>query len=96
MPWLGVALTKVSPAGSRSVTCTPVAASAPWLDSVTVKVIWSPTLGVASLTVLVTDRSACWGVSVALAVLLAAFGSNWSASLMVPVLVCAAGLTTGQ
>ena len=30
----------------------------------------------------------------ALAVLLAAFGSNWSASLMVPVLVCAAGLTT--
>jgi hypothetical protein len=28
------------------------------LDSVTVKVIWSPTLGVASLTVLVADRSA--------------------------------------
>ena len=33
-------------------------------------------------------------MTVALAVLLAAFGSNWSASLMVPVLVCAAGLTT--
>ena len=48
-----------------------------------VKVIWSPTLGVASLTVLVTSRSACWGVSVALAVLLPVFGSNWSASLMV-------------
>jgi hypothetical protein len=59
-----------------------------------VKVIWSPTLGVASLTVFDTDRSACWGVSVALALLLAKFGSNWSASLMVPVFVCAAGLTT--
>ena len=90
----GRADTKVSPAGSRSVTCTPVAASGPLLVRVTVKVIWSPTLGVASLTVLVTARSACWGVSVALAVLLPVFGSNWSASLMVAVLVCAAGLTT--
>ena len=51
--------------------------------SVTVKVIWSPTLGVALLTVLATARSACCGVSVALAVLLAVFGSNWSASLIV-------------
>jgi hypothetical protein len=59
-----------------------------------VKVIWSPTLGVALLTVSDTDRSACCGVSVALAVLLAVFGSNWSAWLMVPVLVCVAGLTT--
>ena len=58
------------------------------------KVIGSPTLGVGSLTVLVTARSACWGVSVALAVLLPVFGSNWSASLMVAVLVCATGLTT--
>ena len=52
MPWLGVADTKVSPAGNRSVTCTPVAASGPLLVSVTVKVMVSPTLGVGSLTVL--------------------------------------------
>ena len=54
----------------------------------------SPTLGVASLTVLVRARSACCGVSVALPVLLAVFGSNWSLPLTVAVLVCAAGLTT--
>ena len=48
--------------------------------SVTVKVMVSPTLGVGSLTVLVTARSACCGVSVALAVLLPGLGSNWSAS----------------
>ena len=46
------------------------------------------------LTNLTSARSACWGVSVALAVLLPVFGSNWSASLTVAVLVCAAGLTT--
>ena len=40
----------------------------------TVKVIVSPTLGVASLTVLVSARSACCGVSVALAVLFAGVG----------------------
>ena len=38
------------------------------------KVIVSPTLGVASLTVLVSARSACCGVSVALALLLPVFG----------------------
>ena len=86
--------TKVRPAGSRSVTCTPVAGSGPALVTVTVKVIWSPTLGVALLTVFDTARSACCGVSVALAVLLAVFGSNWSAWLMVAVLVNATGLTT--
>ena len=48
----------------------------------------SPTLGVGLLTVLATTRSACCGVSVALAVLLAVFGSNWSASAIVAVLVC--------
>ena len=35
------------------MTCTPVAASGPLLVRVTVKVIVSPTLGVALLTVLV-------------------------------------------
>ena len=41
-----------------------------------------------------TARSACCGVSVALALLLPVFGSNWSASLIVAVLVRASGLTT--
>ena len=54
----------------------------------------SPTLGVALLTVLVRARSACCGVSVALAVLLPVSGSNWSLWLMVAVLVCAVGLAT--
>jgi hypothetical protein len=36
VPWLGVADTKVSPAGSRSCTVTPVAGSGPWLVRVTV------------------------------------------------------------
>ena len=58
------------------------------------KVITSPTLGAASLTVLVRARSACCGVSVALALSLAVFGSNWSAWVMVPVLVCEVALTT--
>ena len=40
-----------------------------------------------------TARSACCGVSVALAVLLVEFGSNWSA-VAVAVLVCAVGLAT--
>ena len=39
-------------------------------------------------------RSACCGVSVALALLLPGFGSNWSVSVMVAVLVRASGLTT--
>ena len=43
------------------------------------------------LTVLVTARSACCGVSVALAVLLPVFGSNWSLSPIVAVLVCGRG-----
>ena len=34
-PWLGVPERKVTPAGSRSVRVTPVAASGPWLLSVT-------------------------------------------------------------
>src|SRR3954462_5737835 len=71
-PWLGVAVTKRSPLGSRSAIATLVAASGPLLLSVTVKVTVSPTLGVASLTDLLNARSACCGVSVALAVLLPA------------------------
>ena len=50
----------------------------PLLVRVTVKVTLSPTLGVGLLTVLVTARSACSGVTVADAVLLPGLGSNWS------------------
>ena len=47
---------------------TPVAVFGPALARVMLKVIVSPTLGVALLTDFVTARSACCGVSVALAV----------------------------
>ncbi|MNC67504.1 hypothetical protein D3C75_1180080 [compost metagenome] len=50
------------PAGSKSVTTTPVALSGPLFETVTVKFIVSPTFGVALLAVLVMLRSACWGV----------------------------------
>src|SRR5437899_10727032 len=74
-PWLGVAETKVKPAGRASCTVTLVAELGPASLSVMVKVIVSPTLGVGLLTVLVNTRSACCGVSVALALLLAVLGS---------------------
>jgi hypothetical protein len=94
VPCDGVAETKVRPAGKMSVAVTFVAAVGPLLVTVTVKVTVSPTLGVALLTVLLTARSACCGVSVALAELFAVSGSNWSASVIVAVLVCATALTT--
>jgi hypothetical protein len=53
-----------------------------------------PTPGVAVLGVFVTARSACCGVSVALAVLFAVFGSVMSEALIVAVFVRAAGLAT--
>src|SRR3954451_2674696 len=53
-----------------------------------------PTLGVGLLTALVTCRSACCGVSVALALLLPVLGSNWSAALTRAVLVRAVVLST--
>src|SRR6516165_6213221 len=76
VPWLGEADTNVRPAGNRSWTDTFVAGSGPRSASPTVNVIVSPTLGVGSLTDLVSDRSARSGVSVALAVLLPGSGSN--------------------
>src|SRR5262249_27255043 len=45
VPWLGVADTKLSPAGSTSWTVTLVAGSGPLSVRVTVKVMVSPTLG---------------------------------------------------
>src|SRR5262249_10059507 len=94
LPWLGVAATKGSPAGRRACTRTPVASSGPRLARVTVKVTVSPTLGVALLTALARARSACWGVSVALAMLLPGSGSNWSAALTAAAFVAGLELTT--
>src|SRR5262249_33321516 len=54
----------------------------------------SPTLGVGLLTCLPTTRSACCGVTVEPAWLLPGLGSNWSAWLIVAVLVCSLGLAT--
>ena len=71
-----------------------MAASGPLLVSVTVNVIVSPTLGVALLTAFARARSACCGVSVALALLFAVSGSNWSLCPTVAVLVCGLALTT--
>ena len=58
VPWLAVCETYVSPAGSWSVTCTPVA-TFPRLWSETVKTTFSPAFGVALLTVFVSERSEC-------------------------------------
>src|SRR6478736_5840881 len=87
VPWLEVAPTNVNPAGSRSATRTPVAALGPALERVTVKAIWSPTLGVGLLTDFATIRSARCGVSVALAVLFAGLVSCAPEPPMVAVLV---------
>jgi hypothetical protein len=46
------------------------------------------------LTALESARSACWGVAVTLAVLLAVSGSNWSAWLIVAVFTVETGLVT--
>nr|WP_235857704.1 hypothetical protein [Paenibacillus albiflavus] len=70
--------------GSKSLTSTPVALSGPLFVTVTVKVIVSPTFGIALSTVFVMERSACWGVTVADDVLLPVFGLD-----IVAVFVCA-------
>src|SRR5262245_54020042 len=54
----------------------------------------SPTLGLGWSTVFISCRSACCGVSVALAVLLPVLGSGWSLWLIVAVLVAVAALAT--
>ena len=89
MPTLGAAETKVRPAGSRSVTCTPVALLGPLLVAVTVKVTLVPRLGVGLSTILVMAMSAACPVTVAEAVLLPATGSGWSSAVLVAVLVTA-------
>ena len=89
VPALGAADTKVRPAGSESVTCTPVALLGPLLVAVTVKVTLEPKLGVALSTILVTAMSAACPVTVAEAVLLPATGSGCTSAVLVAVLVTA-------
>src|SRR5262245_6636585 len=57
-PWLGVAVTSVSPAGKRSLTATFVAVSGPALLTVIANVTLLPTFGPLVLTVFVSERSA--------------------------------------
>ena len=54
----------------------------------------SPTLGAGSFTLLESARSASSATSGALAVLLEGSGSNWSACVIVAVLITCAGATT--
>src|SRR2546430_4495545 len=58
VPWLGVAETNVSPAGSWSVICTPVASEGPLLVTVIVKVTFDPSVTVPLLASLATAMSA--------------------------------------
>ncbi len=61
---------------------------------VTVNVTVAPTLGVALSTLWLNPRSASCGVIVAAALLLFGLRSNWSAALMLLVLVLAPGVAT--
>src|SRR4029077_2416455 len=88
-PALGVAETNARPAGSRSVTWSPVAPLGPWLLAVMVKVTSLPTFGVGLSTVLVMPMSAASPVTVALAVLLPLTGSTWPSAVLVAVFVIA-------
>ena len=59
MPALGVAETKVNPAGSWSVTCTPVALDGPAFVTVMVKSTFEPTTALPLLAIFATAMSAC-------------------------------------
>src|ERR1700730_7302977 len=87
MPTLGVAETKVNPAGSRSVPTTPVALLGPLLAAVTVNVTLEFSAGVGLSTVLVTAMSAACPVTVADAVSLPATGSGCTSAVFVAVLI---------
>ena len=79
MPCDGVADTNVRPAGSASVTTTPVAGLGPAFATVTVNVTVSPTNGAGRSTVLVTPTSALAApFTIAAAELLLDTGSGWS------------------
>src|SRR5581483_2729643 len=91
---LAVSVTKVRPDGSTSLTWTLVAESGPLLARLMVKVISSPTLGAALLTVLVIARSALCGVTGALSMLFVVSESNWSRWVMLTMFSWELGLTT--
>src|ERR1700737_3322989 len=91
MPTLGVAETKVNPAGSRSVPTTPVALLGPLLAAVTVNVTLEVRAGVGLWTVLVTGMPAACPVTVADAVSLPATGSGCTSAVFVAVLITGLG-----
>src|SRR4029077_7150191 len=89
-PTLGAAETKARPAGSRSVTCTPVALLGPLLVAVMVKSTGAPRFGRVLSTVFARAMSAETGLMEALAESLASAGSGWSSALLVAVFVAVA------
>ena len=66
--------------------------SFPLLVSVIVYVTVSPSLGVGSLVCLMTERSAYFGVSVAVALLLLLFGSGSDTAVISAIFVCGDGM----
>ena len=97
MPTLGVEETNVSPAGSESESCKPVAPNGPLLVTVMVKVTLVPKMGAVLLTDFVTERSVALGVTTAVAWSSSAATlfpgveslSNWSLAVTWAVLVLA-------
>src|ERR1700681_4822167 len=86
---LAVDETRVKPAGSTSVTCTPVAVLGPLLVAVRLKVTLVPKSGTGLSTDLVMAMSADWPVTVAEDVSFAELGSGWLPAVRVAVLVAA-------
>src|ERR1700674_2013471 len=76
VPALGVAETNVNPAGTRSVTTTPVALLGPLFVTVTVNVTLELSGGVGLSTTFATAMSAAWPVTVAEAASLPGLGSG--------------------
>src|SRR5262249_19202473 len=92
----GVADTNVSPAGSMSRIVTFVAVLGPLPVTVIVKVISSPTLGRALLTILPTCASASCGLTDAVSLLLVRSGAHWSTPVVLAVFVCGLGVFTRE
>ena len=86
LPLVAVALVRLSPAGSGSLTVTPVVGSGPSLTRVTVKTTSSPMAAVGSSTALESSRSATCTSTVALSLSLPGSGSLASLAVSVAVL----------
>ena len=84
---LAVDETMIRPAGSTSVTCTPVAVLGPLLVAVRLKVTFVPKSGTGLSTDLVIAMSACWPVTVTEDESFAELGSGWFPAVRVAVLV---------